>query len=64
MAQANIEIVAERLNEAKRQSEQSAIVQYLSSRLEKLPFRLSDSDQVLLRQDSVYWLVSSMYQTL
>lgn len=58
MAQANIEGTAEFLNEAKRQAEQVAIVRYLSSRFDKLPFRLNETQQVLLRQDAVTFLVS------
>ena len=57
MAQANIEGTAEFLNEAKRQAEQVAIVRYLSSRFDKLPFRLNETQQVLLRQDTVTFLV-------
>lgn len=61
MAQASIEEIAEFLNEAKKQAEQIAIVHYLSSRIDKLPFRLKETQQVLLRQDSVTWLVSKLH---
>ena len=61
MAQANIEGTAEFLNEAKRQAEQVAIVRYLSSRFDKLPFRLNETQQVLLRQDTVTFLVRWLF---
>lgn len=64
MAQASIEEIAEFLNEAKKQAEQIAIVHYLSSRIDKLPFRLKETQQVLLRQDSVTWLVSKLHTLL
>ena len=64
MAQAQIERIADYLNEAKRSSEQLMIVQYLSSKIHRLNFRLTDLNRYLLRQDSIQWVVSGYSVTL
>ena len=58
MALAQMEAIADFLNESKRAREQVSIVQYLSSRVSSLPFKLKDSKRWLLRQDVVTRLVS------
>ena len=57
MAQAQIERIADYLNEAKRSAEQLLIVQHLSKKIFKIPFKLTDTNEVLLRQDSIQWVV-------
>ena len=59
MAQAHIEGITDYLNEARRSSEQAMIVQYLGSNIQKLHFKLSNTNQILLRQDPIQWVVSS-----
>eukprot|EP00731_Ephydatia_muelleri_P015069 Em0008g789a len=53
MALAQMEAIADFLNETKRAMEQVSIVQYLSRRVSGLPFKLKDSKRWLIRQDVV-----------
>ena len=62
MALARFEGIADYLNESKRITEQQSIVEYLNSRVSKLPFKLTDSrKRWLYRQDVVTRLVSVYY---
>ena len=60
MAQTQLESIADYLNEAKRSAEQILIVQYLASKIQKSPFKLTDSIKFLQRQDSIQWVVSAI----
>ncbi len=58
MSLARFEGIADYLNESKRATEQKSIVEYLNTRVSKLPFRLTDSrSRWLHRQDVVTRLV-------
>lgn len=57
MALSRFEAIADYLNEMKRRKEQHCIVQYLNTRVSRLPFRLVDSKRWLYRQDVVTALV-------
>ncbi len=58
MAQAQLERIADYLNEAKRSAEQLLIVQHLASKIQRMPFKLTDTIKFLQRQDAIQWVVS------